>query len=31
VGIESLGLASDDRVLQQVQQIVADRLTLTTI
>jgi hypothetical protein len=31
VGIESLGLASDDRLLQQVQQIVADKLTLTAI
>ncbi len=31
VGIESLGLASDERALQQVQEIVAEKLSLTTI
>jgi hypothetical protein len=31
VGIESTGLASDERVLGQVQQIVADKLALTTV
>ena len=31
VGIESMGLASDERALGQVQQIVADKLALTTI
>jgi len=31
VGIESLGLAGDERVVQQVHEIVADKLSLTTI
>jgi hypothetical protein len=31
VGIESVGLASDERPLQQVQEIVAGKLSLTTI
>ncbi len=31
VGIESVGLASDERALQQVQEIVAGKLSLTTV
>ncbi|TQM35214.1 hypothetical protein [Pseudonocardia cypriaca] len=31
VGIESVGLASDERVLNQVQEIVAGKLTFTTV
>jgi hypothetical protein len=31
VGIESVGLASDERVLHQVQEIVACKLTFTTV
>jgi hypothetical protein len=31
VGIESLGLASDERVLQQVHQIMVDKLTIPRI